>query len=303
MATIQATNVDNGTAGVKGMLGGTSARDLLTKKILSSLSKPAGDSTTKQYQDLTTQKDIPGKEAVVESYNTEISKTMSLLDSLEGDIKSRTGDYLVSEANRKRILASEKDPLSGILKTLQTGEKQASSELSTAKKDITTEMSFRQKDTAAGGTTDKNEINLLKELDKIENPTRTTAVRNIGGRQLLIDTKTGETVKDLGAAASAAPKAGNTLTLTEAVNKGLPPEMVGMSESQVAKDLGSEKAPSWFKNKIESDKKMSLTPTALTSLWSAFRSGFVDEKGNLKKPAKSTSGAGAIPNPFATPAK
>ena len=61
------------------------------------------------------------KREQIGSYEQEITKTQELLDTLESDIKSRTGDFMLKEGQRKRVLASEQDPLAKQLKTFQSG--------------------------------------------------------------------------------------------------------------------------------------------------------------------------------------
>lgn len=267
---------------------GSSPREALVGRILGSLDRP---SLVERRRSLEEEKGVSGLSQNVDAYNTEITKTVDLLNNLEKDLSSRTGEFVFSEPQRRRTLAAEKTPVSDLLKTLQSGEKSASSRLNLAKKDITEELGLEEKQQSG-------DINLLKELDTATKSEKlSTAVRNIGGRQILINTQTGERIRDLGPV-SASPKAGNTLTLNEATNYGLPLEMVGMDETRVASDLKSKTPPPWFKTKIESEKRQSLTPGALASLWETFRGGYVDSSGNLKKKS-GTSSSSSIQNPFA----
>ncbi len=277
---------------------GTSAKDMLRAKLLGSLNPKPQETFTDASMRLQKEKGIPQLEQTVQDYDTEVSKTMDLLKNLESDISQRTGQYIVPEAQRRRIVASEKAPITGMLSTLQTGEKQAATRLTGAKSDIEKELGLMEKQRTSEERASSGETASLEKLAKMEEPAKVgTRTVNIGGRQILINSETGARIRDLGPAGKAGTGAkGNTLTLTEAVNRGMPPEMVGMSEADAARDLTSSNAPSWFRTKLESGAKQSIPRNILNSKWEEFRGQFVDEKGNLIKKTKTSSAS--IQNPF-----
>lgn len=224
-----------------------------------------------------------------QGYAAEVNSTMDLLNNLESNITARinTGGYMVSEPQRARILASEKTPLSNFLRTEQAGEKTATANLTTAEKSVTDQLNLEEKQR----TNETSDLQKLITAGKV--PTKTV---NIGGRELMINSDTGETIKDLGPAGKTGTGgAGNTLTLSEATTNGLPLEMVGMAESDVAKDLSSNTPPSWFKTKIESENKQSMAPDALTKLWTTFKGQFVSSKGTLTKPKTTSTSSSSVP--------
>ncbi len=64
---------------------------------------------------------------------------------------------------------------------------------------------------------------------------------------------------------------GAKLSLADAKKYGLPTSLVGMTESEIGDQLASSKAPSWFKEKLETEGQFSATPQLLQTEWDNFR--------------------------------
>jgi LysM repeat protein len=127
-------------------------------------------------------------------YTTQINETLDLLNNLRSNIKERTGGLLFSEAQRARLQANEQAPLTQSLETLQRGKSSVLEQLTATK---STEETAR-----------KAPLEELKTLADVygtyekanEVPKLDTSIVEVGGRKLLVNNQTGQTVKDLGKA-------------------------------------------------------------------------------------------------------
>ncbi len=232
--------------------GDKSDRDVLLERLTSGISGAKDYDPVERRQTLEEERGLPEARERIGSYEQEISKTNELLDSLESDIKARTGEFLMGEPARKRVLASERDPLMKQLGISQRGlglaesgmkrkegaisdilgEERAEAyrplDLLKGEVDIRSSIDklFPDQDTdqvgsiigaiQSGGSEDPldiynslqeqgvdvdiNEIvNTLEQIQSVRQEIeKDTQVVKVGGKQILIDKNTGETVKDLG---------------------------------------------------------------------------------------------------------
>lgn len=122
--------VDEGAgAGISGAIrrrAGTepSARDDLLSRLTKAISGVEAFDPVARRKELEEERGISGEGGIRERIGTfeeEINKTQSLIDQLEGDIKARTGEFLLPEESRRRLLASEQAPLVEQLSTFGRG--------------------------------------------------------------------------------------------------------------------------------------------------------------------------------------
>ncbi len=142
-----------GDAGQMIKPNGSEAGGDLAGRLTTAITGAQGAPTlTEQKKTLEEEKGVPGMRETVGSFEDEIAKTQTLLDSLEEDITQRTREYLVSEPQRKRVLASEQEPLIKQLGILERGYGTATSRLERTEADILTELGLAEKEreTATG---------------------------------------------------------------------------------------------------------------------------------------------------------
>jgi len=84
------------------------------------------------YRDYANELGIPGLNEQLTTARSEVSNVKGLLDNLEADITSRTNEQLLSESQRRRLLAYEETPLRTQLGNLLEGQEVASGQLSQA---------------------------------------------------------------------------------------------------------------------------------------------------------------------------
>lgn|SRR3990167_994791 len=76
------------------------------------------------------------------------------------------------------------------------------------------------------------------------------------------------------------PPTGGSLSLTEVDKYGLPRELVGYGETQLAQDLISVTPPQWFRTFQEKKFQQSLLPSQLAQMWQTFTNGFTTNTGS-----------------------
>jgi len=90
---------------------------------------------------------------------------------------------------------------------------------------------------------------------------------------------------------------GNTITYSEAVTRGLPKSVVGMSEEEVAQSLFDIAPPPWFEEKLRGEIGGFANPGFVKDIWSEYRKEKLKETGKTKnedKPVVSTSSGRTI---------
>ena len=104
--------------------------------------KSAGQKPLSQaYQEYSNTAGVSALTGQLGTLRNEVMKVSGLLDQLEGDITSRTEGKLVSEAQRRRMLAAEEEPLRTQMGRLATGQVAAGQQLDTALNQVGTQLS------------------------------------------------------------------------------------------------------------------------------------------------------------------
>jgi len=111
-------------------------------------------------------------------------------------------------------------------------------------------------------------------------------VIEVGGRKLLIDQKTGDTIKDLGEARLITTKV-DTLTADEwrKLYPDLPPSLIGTDEKQVISDLNSPIPPQWFYDLFG----ITASSVATKERWDDFREKVLGEMREQSQKKTSTT--------------
>jgi hypothetical protein len=94
------------------------------------------------YTRITGELGVPELTQQLSTVRGEVFKVKDLLTQLEGDINARTSGQLMSESQRRRLLAAEETPLRTQLANLTTGQGEASGQLSTALTQAGNEMTY-----------------------------------------------------------------------------------------------------------------------------------------------------------------
>ncbi len=94
------------------------------------------------YSGLLTEQGIPGLQKSVTTVTGEIANIKDLIDRLEQDVTARTSGTLTTEAQRRRQIAAEREPLSSSLGRLATGLTPTVEALKTAREDVGTRLSL-----------------------------------------------------------------------------------------------------------------------------------------------------------------
>src|SRR3990167_5108953 len=68
--------------------------------------------------------------------------------------------------------------------------------------------------------------------------------------------------------------AGKTLSRTDIEKMGLPISLVGTSWFMFQEQISNSIPPSWFREMVQQQKKQSIIPQELNSLWEQFRGAF-----------------------------
>jgi len=98
------------------------------------------------YARLKGEKGVSGLEGQVEAFKSQIFKTRDLLDRLDEDITERTKGKFMSEAQRRRQVAFEEEPLMTQLGRLGTGMQPITERLTAAMSEIGTQMGLTKED-------------------------------------------------------------------------------------------------------------------------------------------------------------
>ena len=107
---------------------------------------------------------IPGLNTQLSGMRGEVSKVQDLLSRLEGDINTRTSGQLLSESQRRRLLASEETPLRTQLGQLTTGENVAAGQLSQAYTELDRQLTPLLKKITSGQALSQDEWSFASQL-------------------------------------------------------------------------------------------------------------------------------------------
>lgn len=101
---------------------------------------------TSVYDKLIAEQGLPEKQQAASAVRGEIFKVKDLLDQLESDVTSRVSGTLTSEAQRRRQIAAEREPLSANLGRLATGLEPLNQDIATSMGMVSTKLGLTQKD-------------------------------------------------------------------------------------------------------------------------------------------------------------
>ena len=101
--------------------GQKSERDKFLERLTSAFQSREEFDPVARRSELEGERGVSEKRENIATFDQEINTTLDLLDSLEGDLKERSGEFLVADPSFRRILASERTPLTKELSTLERG--------------------------------------------------------------------------------------------------------------------------------------------------------------------------------------
>ena len=136
----------------------------LTTKLTAYGEKPT---LTEEKKRLEEEKGVLGLRETVGSFEEEMGKTQTLLDQLEEDITQRTREYLVSEPQRRRVLAAEQEPLIKQLGIQERGYTATKGKLERTEADILTELGLIEKEKTEPLDLLEREINIRKNIKEL----------------------------------------------------------------------------------------------------------------------------------------
>lgn len=157
------------------------------------------------------EKGVLGMRERVGSFEEEMATTQTLLDQLEGDITKRTREFLVSEPQRRRVLATEREPLMEQLGIATRGLEATTGRLERTEQDILTELGLLEKERTMPMDLFERELSIrsqIKDLTTKDIPNVTTSQFNDEGDLTIVtqDPTTGafntQTIKGIGKKAS-----------------------------------------------------------------------------------------------------
>lgn len=110
---------------------------------------------------------VAGIQERIGTFQEEHKKTSDLLDQLESDIKLRTGQFLVPEAARRRILAVERAPLIKQLGITEENLTKLETKLGAVEDDIITQLELEKEAAETPLETLKSELDAVEKINKI----------------------------------------------------------------------------------------------------------------------------------------
>lgn len=189
-----------------------SAYDQLVEKLTQNIGADTGGKTLEQMrEELRTEKGIAGLKTNVSDFSTELSKANDLLADLDQRIRGgqakESGRLAPMEliTGRQEELASDasidRNDLLNTISKLTESKKVAGEQLSSAEEDILNTLNLRQTEKTGALETMKTRAELLKTLTPEEKKLDTSII-DVGGRKVLVNNQTGESIRDLGASSS-----------------------------------------------------------------------------------------------------
>lgn len=152
----------------------------------------------------------------------------------------------------------------------------------------------------SGLTTDEQKADLINNFAKANNIDPSVVWSDMQGAmttQQKADLDI-ENIKSQIAARANSGASGTKITLASAKAKGLPLSVVGQSEAGIVASLYSDQVPKWFEDKANQQAQVSLTPEALSSLWSKSRTAYISSlQKDAAGSASSTPDGGATSTP------
>jgi LysM repeat protein len=253
--------IANRAAGV-GVGEEKSAQEKLIEDLTSRLTAfGEGTSLTEEKKRLEEEKGVLGMRERVGSFEEEMATTQTLLDQLEGDITKRTREFLVSEPQRRRVLAAEREPLMEQLGIAERGMAATTGRLARTEQDILTELGLIEKEKTMPLDLFERELNIrskIQDLTKQAIPNIATSQFNDEGDLTIVtqDPTTGafdtQTIKGIG------QKADKYQSISSATDDQGNLTIIGITRDGKSEVIGT------FKGIGKAEKP--ITPTAVTSL-------------------------------------
>jgi len=182
--------------------------DDLTKRLTTAMTGAEGaTSLREEKKTLEEERGVGEMREIVGSFEEEISKTQSLLDELEEDISERTREYLVSDPQRRRILAAERAPITKEFGALTRGLGVTEARLERTEADILTELGLIEKEKTEPLELLEREVDIrskIKDLTDKDIPDVVSSTFNEEGDMTIVtqDPDTGafktQTIKGIG---------------------------------------------------------------------------------------------------------
>jgi len=233
--------------------------DSLINQLSGAVGKAGETSLVEEKERLEEEKGVKKKQEIVGTFEEEIVKTQTLLDELEEDISERTKEFLVSDPQRRRILASERAPITKEFETLTRGLGVAEKGLKRTQADILTELGLIEKEKELPFDLLEREINIrtkIKELVDKDIPEAISTVFDDEGNLTIVtqDPDTGEfktsTIPGIG------EKASQYESITSQVDDEGNLTIIGITKGGEAKTLGTFKGVATTKTTDDSDTKI-----------------------------------------------
>lgn len=114
-----------------------SSRESLIERMSTAISGATAFDPNARRTQLEGERGIAKTRETINTFEDEVAKANTLLDQIEDDITKRTGDFLVSDPARRRILAAESAPILKSLGIAERGASAAQSRLEREQGDIT----------------------------------------------------------------------------------------------------------------------------------------------------------------------
>lgn len=141
-----------------------SARESLLDRLSGAISGAQSYDPVARRSALEAERGVSGIRATLGTFDEEVTKANVLLDNIEDDIKQRTSEFLVTDPQQRRILASESAPILKMLGIAERGAAGAESRLARETGDIETILSDEEK--RAGAPLDflERELGITRDI-------------------------------------------------------------------------------------------------------------------------------------------
>lgn len=144
-----------------------SDRQSIIDKLTAAMTKKSEFNPTERQTALEADAGVPDLKDTATKLRDERATTLKLLDSLEKDIIGRTSNYLVSDAERNRITAAERAPLTSELGILDRNLSTAETAQTNAEKDVLAKLKG-ETDAAGQPAADlKSELDMRKTIEDL----------------------------------------------------------------------------------------------------------------------------------------
>ena len=174
--TLSTTNVQGLQSEMEKRAGATKTpKEEMVERLASATSARDSFNFGTRFKELETERGTAEMRKQVGSFEQEIAKTNTLLDTLEKDLGKRVGDFNVSEAEKNRILASERKPLLEGLGIQERGLSGVSGRLEREEANILTQLGLEGKDAGADLENLKTEFGIRTDIEKLFEPKKEEA--------------------------------------------------------------------------------------------------------------------------------